>query len=101
LQWWPLVPPLEGNPRLHSAWQLLYLLAGAILQFPLFFMLTFLHRVFYPTYVAAPRITSLTPIMDQQLGGIIMKVSGMLVMFIAVAFVFGRWYQEEKRLKRA
>ncbi len=100
VQWWPLMAPSNVGTRLHPSWQLLYLLANAIVQFPLFFMLAFTNRVYYPTYIAAPRITNLTPAMDQQLGAIIMKVSGMVVMFIGVILIFGRWYLSETRGRR-
>ena len=95
LQWWPLIPPLAVRPRMHYGFQLLYLLAGAILQFPLFFLLAFMNKSFYPTYVSAPRIVQLNPMMDQQLGAIIMKLAAMAVMFISVTVVFGRWYYSE------
>lgn len=100
LQWWPLMPPLEVNKPLHHGWQLLYLLASAIIQFPLFFLLAFTNRVYYPTYLNAPRIMQLDPFQDQQLGAIVMKVAAMVVMFIAVAIVFGRWYLMETRGER-
>jgi putative membrane protein len=100
LQWWPLMAPLQVQKPLHHGWRLLYLLAGAIVQLPLFFMLAFMNRVFYPTYVNAPRITFLTPMADQQLGGIIMKVASMVTMFIAVAVVFGGWYLQENPHRR-
>lgn len=100
LQWWPLMPPLAVRAPLHYGFQLLYLLANAILQFPLFFLLAFLNRTYYPTYVSAPRIVQLTPVMDQQLGAIIMKLAAMVVMFIAVAVVFGRWYVSESGRRR-
>jgi len=100
LQWWPLIAPVQIGPRFHYAFQLIYLLAGAILQFPLFFMLAFLHRTYYPTYVSAPRITQLTPIMDQQFGAIVMKLAAMGVMFVALAVIFGRWYYSEAPQRR-
>ena len=95
LQWWPLMPPYPVRPPLHHGFQLLYLLGGAIMQFPLFFLLAFMNKCYYPTYVAAPRIVQLTPLMDQQLGGIVMKLAAMAVMFTAVGVVFGRWYYAE------
>lgn len=100
LQWWPLMPPLQVGKPLHPAWQLLYLLANSIVQFPLFFLLAFTNRTFYPTYVNAPRITQLTPAMDQQLGAILMKVASMAVMFIAMVVIFGRWYYREGDRRR-
>jgi cytochrome c oxidase assembly factor CtaG len=43
----------------------------------------------------APRIVPLTPLEDQQLGGILMHVAGMGVLFIALVVVFRQWYQTE------
>lgn len=100
IQWWPLMAPKGVGKPLHPGWQLLYLLATAIVQFPLFFMLAFTGKVYYPTYIDAPRIVQLTPAMDQQLGAIIMKVAGMVVMFLGVIVIFGRWYLSETRPKR-
>lgn len=95
LQWWPLINPVQIGPRFHPAGQLLYLLAGAILQFPLFFLLAFMNRCFYPTYIAAPRICFMTAIVDQQSGAILMKLAAMFVMFVSLIVVFGRWYYQE------
>jgi hypothetical protein len=38
----------------------------------------------------------LTPLEDQQLGGIMMKVANMVVLFTMLAVVFWRGYQAEK-----
>lgn len=97
LQWWPLMAPLQIQPPLHYGLRLLYLLGGTIVQIPLFFLLAFMNKVFYPTYISAPRITFLTPLADQQLGAIIMKASSMVAMFIAVAVIFGQWYVAERK----
>ena len=98
LQWLPLVRPIH---KFHPAGQLLYLVAGAILQFPLFFLLAFMNRCYYPTYVAAPRlIDGFTAIMDQQTGAILMKLSAMFVMFISLVVIFGRWYYSEQSGRR-
>lgn len=93
LQWIPLIRPLH---RFHYAGQLIYLLAGAILQFPLFFLLAFMNRCYYPTYMNAPRICFMTPIVDQQSGAILMKLAAMAVMFISLVVIFGRWYYSEQ-----
>lgn len=92
IQWIPLVRPLYP---FHYAGQLLYLLVGVILQSPLFFMLAFMNRCFYPTYLQAPRICFMSPAVDQQSGAILMKLAAMLVMFVALIIIFGRWYHEE------
>jgi putative membrane protein len=97
LMWWPLVHPLPEMPRFHAGGQMLYLLAGSIVQMPLFGFLAFGETVFYPTYLHAPRLIGwLDPLADQQLGAVIMKISAMLVMFGALVVVFTRWYIKEE-----
>ncbi len=96
LMWWPLLSPTAELPRLDYGPQLLYVLAVGIGQIPLFAFLTFSSKVFYPTYRAAVRITSLTPLQDQILGGVVMKLAGMVAMFWALAVIFYHWYQRER-----
>lgn len=96
LLWWPLVRPLPEQPRLHYGAQLLYLIAGSILLMPITGILVFSHEALYPTYRDAPRVTELTAVADQQLGAVIMKLTAMVIMFVALSIVFMRWYQHEQ-----
>ncbi len=95
LAWWPIIPRDPHFPGLHPGTKLLYLIAMGIAQTPLFFILTFSRTLYYPTYILAPRITSLTPLQDQIAGGIVMKVSGMITIFIALMLVFYQWHKNE------
>jgi hypothetical protein len=58
-------------------------------------------QAMYPWYEAAPRVfESLSAVDDQQLGGVIMWVPGMLVFWIALTIVFFRWSGREEREER-
>ena len=92
LLWWPLVRPLPELPAFHPGGQLLYMLAGSIIQMPLFGFLAFGDTVFYPTYRNAPRICFMDPLADQQMGAVLMKLTAMLVMFGAMVLIFARWW---------
>ena len=96
LLWWPVLSPIPTLPRLAWGRQVVYLLALSISQLPVFAYITFAREVLYPTYDTAARIVPLTPLEDQQLGGIIMKVANMVVLFTMLAVVFWRGYQAEK-----
>lgn len=96
LLWWPLVHPLPELPKFHAGGQMLYLLAGSVIQMPLFGFLAFGNSVFYPTYRDAPRICFLDAYGDQQMGAVIMKITAMLVMFATLVVVFSRWYIKEE-----
>jgi hypothetical protein len=69
----------------------LYLLALTIGQIPVSAYIIFSSTVLYPTYAAAPRLLPLTPLEDQQLGGILMNIVGTGVLFGVLAGVFWQW----------
>ncbi|MGE3728431.1 MAG: cytochrome c oxidase assembly protein [Candidatus Sericytochromatia bacterium] len=95
LMWMPVRNPIE-NLRLSFGFQMMYLGALTIAQMPVFAFVTFSRSVLYQTYELAPRLTVLTAQGDQQLGGVLMKITGMLVFSIAFIRIFMAWYQQDK-----
>jgi putative membrane protein len=93
--WLPLWSPLK-ELRLSFPMQMFYLIAIAIAQLPVFAYVTFSPMVLYPTYEMAPRLTLLSAAADQQLGGVLMKINGMLVLFGAFISVAMQWYNSEQ-----
>ncbi len=94
--WWPILSPLHALPPMPYPAQLLYLVLLSISQTPLFAVITFSDNVFYSFYESAPRVSGLSPLADQQLGGIIMKVSWLTVFLPAICIVFLRWFYREE-----
>lgn len=96
--WWPLLSPSREFPPLRPPVQMLYLVGVTILMTPLFAYLAFSSDILYPTYEYAPRlIAGFDPAQDQLLGASIMKLGGMFVTFLAMIWVFYRWYQSTER----
>ncbi|PIQ26725.1 cytochrome c oxidase assembly protein [bacterium (Candidatus Blackallbacteria) CG17_big_fil_post_rev_8_21_14_2_50_48_46] len=95
LMWMPVRSPLL-NLRLSHGFQMLYIGALTIAQIPVFAFVTFSRTVLYQTYELAPRLTTLTARGDQQLGGVLMKLTGMLVFSIAFILIFMAWYRADK-----
>lgn len=93
--WLPLWSPLKALRPAFPV-QLLYLVAITIAQLPVFAFVTFSKYVLYPTYEMAPRLTHLSALADQQLGGVLMKIVGMIVLFIAFSGVFMSWHRQER-----
>ena len=93
--WLPIWSPLREK-RLNYPMQIFYLLSLAIAQLPVFAYVTFSPQVLYPTYEMAPRLTVMGPLMDQQLGGVLMKINGMLVLFAAFISIALEWYNSEQ-----
>jgi putative membrane protein len=94
--WWPVLAPAK-ELRSQIAVQLIYLL---LLPFPMKVIgifITLSDTVLYPTYAIAPRIWGIDPLLDQQIGGIIMWVPAGLVFWITLAAHFFRWYAESQK----
>jgi putative membrane protein len=97
LYWWPIVSVSKAWPPMRLAGQMVYLFAVAVGLTPLFAFVTFSPDVLYPTYEFAPRlIDGFTPMDDQLLAGAIMKLSNVLVTFLALTAVFIRWYRQSE-----
>jgi len=96
IMWWPILSPVPELPRASYLRQLLYLfvlglpmsLAGALI--------TLADRVLYPFYASAPRVWGLTPLADQQLGGLLMWVVGTIYLWMTATVVWFRWSAREE-----
>jgi putative membrane protein len=60
-------------------------------------LITTADQVLYPWYSVAPRTWGLSPLDDQQLGGLLMWVPGNLYMFSAIGLLFLFWARESER----
>lgn len=101
LLWWPIVDPLPELSRMEAPVRLLYMGVLGIPMSIVSAIITFAERAMYPWYAEAPRVfESLSAVDDQQLGGVIMWVPGMLVFWIALTIVFFRWSNREQQEER-
>ena len=104
LMWWPLTSNMPELPRLSYPMQIGYLFVLSVAQIIVFAIITFAESPIYDFYVNAPRIWGLTPLLDQQLGGIIMKVGSGIYFLTLLIIVFFKWFnqeEEERRLEAA
>ncbi|WOO39470.1 cytochrome c oxidase assembly protein [Rubellicoccus peritrichatus] len=93
--WWPIMGPSKLVPPSSYGIRMVYIFALMVGQLPVFAFLTLSEAVLYPTYEFAARITELTPLQDQILGGVIMKVSNMIVSLTVLGTSFYFWYQKD------
>ncbi len=94
LMWWPVMSPSPEIPRLSPGLGMLYLFLVGIPMQLVAALITLADGVLYPWYSVAPRMWGLSPLDDQQLGGLLMWVPGNLWMFLAIGVLFFRWSQE-------
>jgi putative membrane protein len=102
--WWPLIQPVPMRRRLTGLQPLAYIGAAKAGLAALGLYLAWSTTVLYPYYERTPRIWGLSPIEDQNVGGVIMMVeqSLTLVMVMVVLFVgmLARSEEEQRRKER-
>ena len=95
LFWWSLFYA-HGKARYGAS--VLYLFTTAAHTSILGALLTFASRVWYPAYTGTTSIWGLTPLEDQQAGGLIMWIPAGLVYVAAGLALFAAWLRESERI---
>jgi putative membrane protein len=91
LMWWPFLSPLPELPRLAYPGQMLYCFLMVIPMSIVAIYIAMADHVLYPAYSIAPRVWDISPLSDQQIGGLIMWVPGGLLFYVVMTFVFFKW----------
>lgn len=86
------------GPRRHLGYGmgLVYLFTTAVHSGALGALLTFASRVWYPAYAVAHYPGRLTPLEDQQLGGLIMWIPAGLIYLVAGLTLFALWIRQPR-----
>jgi len=92
LFWWALIHGPQGAMGYGAA--VLYLFTTSVHSGVLGALITVAGSVWYPSYVGLTRSWGLTPLEDQQLGGLIMWIPAGLVYVIAGLALFAGWLRE-------
>ncbi len=101
LLWMPVLSPAPSTlPRYHQLGQILYLFLQVVPASLVGAFLSGAPGPFYATYATAPRIFAISPLADQQLGGLIMWVGSGLYFLLATAVVFFLWASGEEAANR-
>lgn len=91
IMWWPYLSPLPELPRLAYPGQMLYSFLMSLPMSIVAIYITMADHVLYPAYSSAPRIWGISPLQDQQIGGLIMWIPGGLFFYVVMTFVFFKW----------
>ena len=97
LMWWPLTSNMPELPRAVYPVQLIYLFLLTVAPIILFGAVTFANEPLYEFYVDAPILWGISPLLDQQIGAIFMKIGGGILFLTLFIIVFYRWFQEEEQ----
>jgi len=100
LTWWPVLGSAGQPRRLPYPLRMVYLFLQTLPCALVGALITLTGHVLYPNYAAAPRVWDLSPLQDQQIGGLIMWIGGSLYFFLAFTAVFFVWAaRDEGELK--
>ncbi len=97
--WWPAVDPLRELSRMGPPLRLVYLFAVGVPMSVVAALITLSDSVLYPWYAVQPRVLGLSPLDDQQLGGLIMWVPGGLSWWVAISIIYFRWAAREEKIE--
>lgn len=95
LFWWAL---LFAHGRKAYGSGVLYIFTTGVHTGILGALLTFAPRIWYPAYSSTTQAWGLSPLQDQQIGGLIMWVPASLVYLVAGLALFAAWMKESDAL---
>lgn len=94
--WLRVFPPTPRLPRLSRPMAMLYLFLATIIPTVPASFLTFSDTVLYPGYGDAPLAWGLSPVEDQMIGGLIMKLGGGFYLLGIIVRLWVQWIREER-----
>ncbi|MEW9700797.1 cytochrome c oxidase assembly protein [Paenibacillus sp. SI8] len=96
--WFPVFAPIPELSRMTDLKKLGYIFGNGILLTPACALIIFADSIIYDMYtnVTVP-FAHLSPLDDQQLGGVIMKVLQEVIYGATLAYIFFRWYRRERK----
>jgi cytochrome c oxidase assembly factor CtaG len=87
LFWWPVIQPWPSRARWPRWTMIPYLFLADFQNTALAAFLIFCERVIYPSYAAAPRFLSLSPLEDQAAAGAVMWIPGSVAYLIPIGLL--------------
>ncbi len=99
LMWWSFVSPSKIIPASSYPIRMLFIFLLMVGQLPVFGYLTFSGNVLYETYEYAVRLNffNVTPLEDQVIGGVIMKISNMILSLTIFGISFYLWQKKDNQ----
>lgn len=93
--WAPIINPIPSAGTRSDPIRIVYLfVAVALVPMIPGGLITFATSPLYETYELAPRV-GLSPLYDQQLAGVIMKIGSLPVIWTVMGVIWFRWYQKD------
>ena len=104
LFWWPIIDPVPRHHKMARHWAIAAIFMTMVVGIGIGAILTLSPSVIYPYYLGTAKPWGLSPLVDQQIGGLIMWVGGgFIYLFILIGLlisVLGGFEAEEVSIAR-
>lgn len=97
VMWTPVLSPILQLPALSYPGRCFYLFLQSLVPTVPASFLTFGHVVIYKFYETTPQIVSWSPLEDQRIAGLLMKIGGGFLLWVVITVYFFKWHQAEQR----
>lgn len=100
LFWWNVIDPAPLRAPMSYLLRMVYILVAATAQSVIAALITLSDRPLYDVYVTARPVFDMSPLADQELGGLIMWVPGQLLHLLVIGALFAVWATQSERRQR-
>ncbi|MEO8458829.1 MAG: cytochrome c oxidase assembly protein, partial [Chloroflexota bacterium] len=97
MMWFPIITNVPKLPHLTYPFQMAYLFVQSLIPAIVGSFITFSSSAVYSYYGQAPRLWGMSAVTDQQVGALIMKTIGSLILWSFIGVAFFKWYAMEQR----
>lgn len=94
--WWPVICPVKELDTVKPLHKLGFIFANGILLTPACALIMFADTTLYAMYNDLSTFSIMSPLQDQQTGGVIMKITQEVVYITALALIFSRWFSQQR-----
>jgi putative membrane protein len=99
--WWPVTCPIPEYDRMKPLHKFVYLIGHSVLLTPACALIIFAGHPLFASYSKMSEMFPIfAPVDDQQLGGVIMKVTQEFAYILAIVYVFIKWMKTRKAEER-
>lgn len=100
LFWWNVIDPAPLHAPMGYLLRIVYMVAQGTVSSVLAAFITLADEPLYQFYVRATPVFKISPIDDQQLGGLLMWVPGQTIDLVVIGILFAVWWQQIERRQR-
>ncbi|MGE0229163.1 MAG: cytochrome c oxidase assembly protein [Dehalococcoidia bacterium] len=100
LFWWNIIDPAPLHAPMGYLLRMAYVLAGTTAQAAIAAMITLADEPLYEVYLTARPIFDLSPLSDQELGGLVMWVPGQMIHLGVMGALFAVWATKSEQRQR-